>query len=489
MLHDSSPQANGLIDSTQLSADTLDERFVAKLQALYVAPEVPQRLKQAGVEQMRLQLAASKRPHARRAVFGLLKAVHTVSLAMKSISDTCQSSNRPVARGRLEGSPRLTTAAAMAVVVLVSLLAVALFAWPAPFRYGVAIEPTPSAVQTSSLAAPRVVLSSIAMVSASDGWAFGGEWSRPTPGSTSGTGPPSTYLHSTCLVLHYNGIAWSRHQSSACVEATGISMLSANEGWAVGDNTILHYTRGDWHVDTTYGPSRKSVRLESMAMVSPDEGWAVGSADTHALVLHYAHGHWAPVGVAGLASDSVSALRGIAMVSAQEGWAVGSEPQPPSSEETTLLLHYTKGQWTRVAWSIVGSLNGVAAFPSGDVWVVGEDNVPAGSPGLVVHLRQGVPIKEDRPTPSLLEDIAMVSSGEGWAVGGGAATVHYHDGVWTREGLTIHQFALMRVSLVSATEGWAVGSSLVDPPPDPNASATLFHLSGGIWQVYPLSRV
>ncbi|MGZ3680745.1 MAG: WD40/YVTN/BNR-like repeat-containing protein [Ktedonobacterales bacterium] len=492
MLHDPSPQTNGnaLTNPNPPSADTIDERFFAELQALYAASEVPQRLKQIGAEQVRLQIAASNRAHAQHSVFGFLNGARTVSSAMKSLSGTrisAQPRNRPGVQSSLDGSPRLTIAA-VAAVALISLLAVALFAWPAPFRYGISIGPVPiggygkhTPPATVALFGPRIVLTSVAMVSANDGWAFGGESTRPSP---NGETPPAL-RGSTCLVLHYNGTTWSRHPGSACIEATSISMLSATDGWAVGSNTILHYTQGDWRVDTSY--ALKSMQLESVTMVSSDEGWAVGSSDApRALVLHYARGHWTPVNVAGMPGDSVSALRGIAMVSAQEGWAVGSELA--DNGEKTLLLHYVSGQWTRLAWSMTGSFNDVAAFPSGDVWAVGEDSALSG-PGLVVHLRQGVPIQEDRPAPSLLQSIAMRSPGEGWAVGGGAATVHYHNGVWTKEGLTIHQFALMRVSLVSATEGWAVGSSLVDGSLDPNAAATLFHLSSGAWQIYPLSGV
>ncbi len=83
----------------------------------------------------------------------------------------------------------------------------------------------------------------------------------------------------------------------------------------------------------------------------------------------------------------------------------------------------------------------------------------------------------------------MVSPNDGWAVGDGAATVRYHNGVWTREGLTIHQYYMKSISLVSATEGWAVGNTAAFPSQEPNASATLFHLSGGVWRIYSLSGV
>ncbi len=468
MSHDHSPQANGLNAPTQPFTDAEDERFMTELQALYLAPQIPHRLQQTGAEQARLQLAASKRQHARHEVFGLLRRLHAGA----------QRSDRPGGSARREGASRPAIVAAVAAMALVSVLAAALFTRPGLLTTGSTSTtghaqhiPTP----TVSLDGPPMTLMSVAMVSVNDGWAFG---------STGGAG-------GECLVLHYNGAHWARSPNSACAPVTSIAMLSADDGWAVGYDTILHYTHGNWRVDTIYAPPGQHVVLERVAMVSPDEGWVVGWASTPnsspALILHYANGHWTPANVAGLASDSASGLRGIAMVSAREGWAVGSQITS-SGGEKTLVLHYTNGRWTRLDWSIPGSFNSVAAFSSGDVWAVGEDN-PAAGPGLVVHLRNGVPIQEDRPIPGLLQDIAMVSPSEGWAIGDGAATVRYHDGVWTREGLTIHQYYMMNISLVSATEGWAVGSSAVSPSRDPNASATLFHLSGGVWRIYPLSGV
>lgn len=55
--------------------------------------------------------------------------------------------------------------------------------------------------------------------------------------------------------------------------------------------------------------------------------------------------------------------------------------------------------------------------------------------------------------------------------------------------MTIHQYYMMNISLVSATEGWDVGNAAAYPPQDPTASVTLFHLSGGVWRIYPLTGV
>src|SRR5215212_10120147 len=51
-----------------------------------------------------------------------------------------------------------------------------------------------------------------------------------------------------------------------------ITMLSPNEGWAVGAG-ILHYTGGRW---TLVSSPDTDESLTDVAMVSPTEGWAVG---------------------------------------------------------------------------------------------------------------------------------------------------------------------------------------------------------------------
>ena len=70
-------------------------------------------------------------------------------------------------------------------------------------------------------------LHSVAMVSASDGWAVGG----------CGT------------ILHYTGSQWAQVNSPTCSDLYSVAMVSASDGWAVGDSgTILHYTGGQWTV-------------------------------------------------------------------------------------------------------------------------------------------------------------------------------------------------------------------------------------------------
>ena len=142
-------------------------------------------------------------------------------------------------------------------------------------------------------------LYSVAMVSASEGWAVG----------EAGT------------ILHYTGGSWQSVTSPTTKNLYSVAMVSGSEGWAIGDSgTILHYTGDSWHGGVT---SPTTVPLSSVAMVSASQGWAVGYGG---IILHYTGGAWQSV-----ASPVGNDLNSVVMVSATKGWTVGSNE----------ILHYT----------------------------------------------------------------------------------------------------------------------------------------------------
>jgi photosystem II stability/assembly factor-like uncharacterized protein len=66
------------------------------------------------------------------------------------------------------------------------------------------------------------------MVSASDGWIVGYD-----PQGSSGT------------ILHYMGRKWTQVTTSISNSLYSVAMVSASDGWATGDHgTILHYVGG-----------------------------------------------------------------------------------------------------------------------------------------------------------------------------------------------------------------------------------------------------
>ena len=94
-------------------------------------------------------------------------------------------------------------------------------------------------------------------------------------------------------------------------------------------------------------------------------------------------------------------------------------------------------------------------------------------------------IKAQLPPRVYLNDLAMVSSDEGWAVGatvdGKSSTAmifHYQQCRWTALPQTYSDMMLDSVSMVSATEGWAVGGN----PTVSTGQPLALHYTGGAWR-------
>ena len=170
----------------------------------------------------------------------------------------------------------------------------------------------------------------IQMLSATDGWAVG-------PGD----------------ILHYSNGVWTPifinnpsdkwhmkpppNDSLSQAQPLSISMLSDDEGWAVGlsQKNLLRYQQGQWRA---FLSPNAAVNLQAIAMVSPDEGWTMGMDGTndHGVIYHYINGKWTDV-----SSPTSQSMTHIVMLSPSEGWAVGN---------AATILHYSHGAWS-VAFS------------------------------------------------------------------------------------------------------------------------------------------
>ena len=119
--------------------------------------------------------------------------------------------------------------------------------------------------------------------------------------------------------------SWSTATSPTGEILLSVFMVSASDGWAVGDDgVILHYSGGSWSIVTS--PTTRD--LASVFMVSASDGWAVGFGGP-GMILHYSGGSWSVV-----TSPTTDNLRSVFMVSASDGWAVGFGG--PGT-----ILHYT----------------------------------------------------------------------------------------------------------------------------------------------------
>jgi photosystem II stability/assembly factor-like uncharacterized protein len=273
-------------------------------------------------------------------------------------------------------------------------------------------------------------LASVSMVSADEGWAVGRYG--------------NAYGGFSGIMVHYQDGHWSPVQiTGGAAPLSSIDMLSASEGWSVGEQgTILHYSDGLWSKDT----SPSSGDLRSVSMVSPTEGWAVGPT----VMLHFTNSEWTSV-------QPIPSLVSVAVDSASDGWAVGGD----------VIAHYHNGAWTTVTPSFpltgIMLISVVMASPS-EGWAIGntDHTTEFGGPPVILHYHNGKWQLADNPLTGkdTLTAIALASPEEGWAMGteGEASVILHYTRLngWVRV-TTPLKITFHGVSMVSPTEGWAVG--------------------------------
>ncbi len=239
-----------------------------------------------------------------------------------------------------------------------------------------------------------------------------------------------------------------------------IFMTSATEGWAVGaGGVIYHYTGGGWTLHTTVGTT-----LNAVFMTSPTDGWALGNGGA---IYHYLAGSW--VGPISPPATNLD-LKSVFMLSGTEGWAVGA---------AGTTLHYASGLWNPLApnqLSTNQNLNSVF-FYGGVGWAVGD---------LGTIVTMGLPQSQGIPAASF-RSVYLSSKSEGWIVGcstGGCGTgvgepvvAHWSGTSITRGTVSAAASDLYSVFMVSSADGWAVGGVSGVPQ--------ILHFSGGSWTQIP----
>ena len=219
--------------------------------------------------------------------------------------------------------------------------------------------------------------------------------------------------------------------SGDSIAINSIAMVSATEGWAVGTAThsvdcsnshnnncgvntsttgvVLHYANGAWQVALTL----PNYDLSAISMVSASEGWfggqkqarnasfpAIGPTWNKPTLWHYGGSHWVevspPQAAASGVGDPVGQIKSITMFSAMDGWLFASlmdQPQPgdgatPISPD---VFHLEQGRWVAIKTPAIKNRVEVTMFQVGFVsldefWGIGESLVPDLSTGSVAHV-------------------------------------------------------------------------------------------------------
>jgi photosystem II stability/assembly factor-like uncharacterized protein len=209
-----------------------------------------------------------------------------------------------------------------------------------------------------------------------------------------------------------------------------IDMLSADEGWAVGDGGVIAHYNGDVWQNV---PSPTDKLLYGINMLDAQKGWAVGPFGP---LLQNDNQVWTEINL-----PTAKTIYDIDMINDQEGWAVGEA-----------LVRYHEGDWQEISHNLdYFILNSVNLINVEEGWAVGRG-------GYILHYSQGEWQRVESPTKNDLWSVNMVSPEEGWAVGSNSTILHYHNGVWELvDQATPPPGPLRDLAWLDNGEGWAVG--------------------------------
>lgn len=266
-------------------------------------------------------------------------------------------------------------------------------------------------------------LSGVSMVSATDGWAVGDGGA----------------------IVRWNGTAWQVFSSPTANGLNDVDMLSANDGWAVGNyGTILHWNGSAWQGVA----SPTGLTLRSVHMVSSTEGWIVGGDYPSSVVLRWNGAVWSAVSTPAAVYPAI--LLDVAMVSATDGWAVGNYGR---------ILHWNGSSWQLVASPTNLYIISVDMVTATDGWAVGGQY-----PNGQIYRWNGISWQVfAAPASNELAAISMASSTDGWAVSWyGGELLHWDGASWTK---SASPGSVRAVEMLSSTDGWAVGGNIMHYAP------------------------
>ena len=311
---------------------------------------------------------------------------------------------------------------------------------------------------TSPVAYP---LTSVAMLSASDGWAVGYEGYNPN-GTLAGS-----------VILRWNAGIWNEWGSDFSSDPLwSVTTVSDSDGWISGNLGVIKRWNGTaWNsVQNPIG----ATDLFSVAMVSPENGWAVGGDDLMCFGSGTINGailRWDGSAWTGLQLTDIS-LRLVAMLSATDGWAVGYkchhyffEPgHIPMAYNASFIMHWNGTNWNEASSpNSINTLNSISMLSATNGWAVGWANYDSS----ILHWNGSTWSLVNSPSYCNLKSVAMVSANEGWIVGRQLNTsscsqtsviLYWNGNIWS-EVISPVSSGLNSVTMISANEGWAVGDA------------------------------
>jgi|GEM_PF-5515960 len=277
------------------------------------------------------------------------------------------------------------------------------------------------------------------------------------------------------------------------IGVAGAGFFLFSHTFAGGGNVYTSTYMGTGNGSSTFAGNIAS--LADISMVSSEEGWAVGANNavtngntqhTASIILHYSAGQWKEVATPNLGFDY--GLSKISMVSATEGWAWGQHDLHTSQ----VLLHYIHGSWQSVSLSVFNSnkLFSIKVLNNGQLW--GSD----GTHNFIYNGTSWQTLTIPARSNEQILAYTLNSATEGWAISqpmsagtssvvtatpgmvtntGSATLLHWINGSW----VVVNTFPIANELVAFFTmndnnNGWLVMST-------PSSQPVLLRLQGGVW--------
>lgn len=273
-----------------------------------------------------------------------------------------------------------------------------------------------------------ITLYAVDMLSAAEGWAVG-------EGGT---------------ILRWDGRRWRPQASPTTQTLRAVSMVSASDGWAAGANgTLLRWNGSAW------APQALGItdQIYDLDMRSATEGWMA----TATSVRRWDGAQWAVSSQVPAFSISASAANDVwagsqppqrwdgsqwhpsdraAQINAAtktfgptDAWVGGGSCQDePCSGWIATLRRWNGSSWQVVQGIGFGFVNSIDGVAGNDVWVVGSIDPSRLSPALF-HW-DGAALHTIF-TDNTLYGVSMVSATDGWAAGAQGALLRWNGSQWT----------------------------------------------------------
>ena len=309
-----------------------------------------------------------------------------------------------------------------------------------------------AAGSSTPLPGSQTTLQDISMVSPSEVWAVGQYH------------PSIDQAETQVLLMHLQGGVWSQVDVPISGYVNCVAMVSATDGWAGGTMGFLHYDGNTW----TIAQTNLGWEPTHIQMLSATDGWAIGLPG---VLAHYNGHRWTKQPLpAPLSGDDDLLFTGLSMSSPSDGWAIGNLMPGGSMSSTAVLLHYTNGHWEVGQRIEDANLQSISMVSTGNGWALGGKNNAIG--GDLYHYSNGTWAKVESPiigNPSVGELIVMRSATDGWIAytltsGGVPELLHYNGTDWSHVSLPLvmnqntDSFEIHGLALTGANEAWAVGA-------------------------------